>query len=418
MRGHTALHQLVYARGQPLRFFTARGKAQQMGQRAAPPGAAGVYAGHARVAFFGFIQQAARAEHGQGQYFRRVAVVEPQDAAAAFCLDAHLAEAGQALAAAPVDGLRIVIEHQQRLRLIGQLGRHAQPGGFKVVRFVYQHGGVGALGYLALVHALLHGIDQGGQVRFLAGLPLGARQAAVIEHAAAPAVKCADLHLLGRDAAPGQLVLNAPGQRAVVAKHEDGAARGVALRQVLRAKDEDHGLARSGHAVNHAVAFAQRAGRLLLVQVHHLHQVGNGELARRFNGGLLRGRPIGDAHFGKDQPAHALLLPGAQARGKAFVQQAPEALAKGGGRHAVGQIGPKQRVAGGEDVLQLRRRRVVFCHPAHHRAPAKGHGAMALVRAAGLLQLRIALNRTHGLQGALVRLLHGMRAVAVLQGNA
>ena len=390
-----------------------------MGQRAAPPGAAGVYAGHARVAFVGFIQQVVRAEHGQGQYFRRVAVVEPQDAgASALGFDAHLDKAGQALAAAPVDGLRIVIKHQQRLRFVGQLGRHAQPGGFKVVRFVNQHGGVGALGHLAFVHALLHGINQGGQVRFLVGLPLGARQAAVIEHAAAPAVKCADLHLLGRDAARGQLVLNAPGQRAVVAKHEDGAARGVALRQVLRAKDEDHGLARSGHAVNHAVAFAQRAGRLLLVQVHHLHQVRNGELARRFNGGLLCGRPIGDAHFGKDQPAHALLLPGAQARGKAFVQQAPEALAKGGGRHAVGQIGPKQRVAGGEDVLQLRRRRVVFCHPAHHRAPAKGHGAMARVRAAGLLQLRIALNRTHGLQNALVRLLHGMRAVAVLQGNA
>jgi hypothetical protein len=43
------------------------------------------------------------------------------------------------------------------------------------------------------------------------------------------------------------------GQRLVVAKHEDGFARsGVGLGQVLGAVTQQHGLARAGHAVNHA----------------------------------------------------------------------------------------------------------------------------------------------------------------------
>jgi AcrR family transcriptional regulator len=75
------------------------------------------------------------------------------------------------------------------------------------------------------------------------------------------------------------------GQRLVVAKHEDGLGRRQ-LGQVLGAVAQDHGLARAGHAVDHAVALAQAAGQLLLLQVHHAHDV------RQVVGSSLRtGRP-------------------------------------------------------------------------------------------------------------------------------
>ena len=68
--------------------------------------------------------------------------------------------------------------------------------------------------------------------------------------------------------------LDAPGQRAVVAKDEDGLARLRRRRQLLRAVDQDHGLARARRPVDDPVAGPQRACNLLLLQVHHLKQIG------------------------------------------------------------------------------------------------------------------------------------------------
>ena len=42
---------------------------------------------------------------------------------------------------------------------------------------------------------------------------------------------------------------------------------------MLGAVAQDHGLARAGHAVDDAVAVAQAAGQLLLLHVHHAHDV-------------------------------------------------------------------------------------------------------------------------------------------------
>ncbi len=96
------------------------------------------------------------------------------------------------------------------------------------------------------------------------------------------------------------------GQRLVVAKHEDGfAGGGVGFGQVLGAVAQQHGLARAGHTVNHAVPVAQAARQLLLLDVHDPHDAGH---LGGFVAVVKQGALHLHSHLGKHDPAHAVEL--------------------------------------------------------------------------------------------------------------
>jgi hypothetical protein len=96
------------------------------------------------------------------------------------------------------------------------------------------------------------------------------------------------------------------GQRFVVAEDQHGlAGRGGRLGQVLGTVAQQHGLAGAGHAVDDAVAVAQAARQLLLLQVEHAHDAGQlgGDV------GFVKQHVLrGHAHLGEHDPAHAVQL--------------------------------------------------------------------------------------------------------------
>src|SRR5207253_308749 len=92
-------------------------------------------------------------------------------------------------------------------------------------------------------------------------------------------------------------------QRLVKAQDEDRLDED--LRQILRTEAKDHCLARTGHSMNNAMAFADVSRELLLLQVHHADDVGYFSLYRRRLQGQWR---LNNSDFGKQMPPNPLDL--------------------------------------------------------------------------------------------------------------
>lgn len=111
---------------------------------------------------------------------------------------------------------------------------------------------------------------------------------------------------------------------AVVAENEDRP--GADFGEVFGAVTEDQRLAAAGDAVDDAVAFAEAAGELLLLNIHDANDVGD----FRFlivEKAVLRWR--GDADFGKEVPADAVDLRQREWHAARKGEHAPEAFLKG-----------------------------------------------------------------------------------------
>jgi hypothetical protein len=146
-----------------------------------------------------------------------------------------------------------------------------EPFGREVVALVQHHRLVLAAGDLLAVHTaydVVHHFVKQARAWLGYGLPVGDQLVA------APFMKMPYLH------SPAQALglhdaVQLHAQRFVKAEDEDGLAeRCAGLRQILGAVTQDHGFAGAGHAVDDAVAVAQAAGQLLLLEVHHAHDVG------------------------------------------------------------------------------------------------------------------------------------------------
>ena len=208
------------------------------------------------------------------------------------------------------------------------------------MRFVDQQGGV----LPARHEAGFDGAGQRGRELFevVAGSVVGRHMQLVGAHQVfAPAVEGANDDALV-DAAAAQLRVDAPGQRAVVAKHQHRLVDPRRGGELLRAKDQDHRLARTRRAVDHAVAVAQAARNLLLLQIHHLQQVGQCDVGRRIRLAVeQRGLRL-HANLGEQVPADAVALRQGQGVRVVHREHAPQPGLKARGVDAVGQIVAQQ----------------------------------------------------------------------------
>jgi hypothetical protein len=121
------------------------------------------------------------------------------------------------------------------------------------------------------------------------------------------------------------------------------------LGQVLGAVAQDHGLARARHAVDDAVAIAQAAGQLLLLQVHHAHDVG------QLGVGIVvvKQRAWLHAHLGEHDPAHAVHLRQAHDAAHAVGEHAPQAALQVFGVHALQHFVLAQHAVRFDGVVQF-----------------------------------------------------------------
>src|SRR5690606_848192 len=110
-------------------------------------------------------QQVGGHEAGGLQNLPRVAVVDLEDGGAPLRLNAHALEAELFAAAALVDALRVVVQHEQAVGGgVHHLHHQAQPFGREVVAFVNEHGLVLPTGDLAAVHAGDDALDHVGHL--------------------------------------------------------------------------------------------------------------------------------------------------------------------------------------------------------------------------------------------------------------
>jgi hypothetical protein len=396
------------ALGQQIGFLLRVARLHQHRQRAAPPGAERlhqrqlVFAAHRAVA----LQQALCALQRQRQHLGGVAVVQAQDAGAAARLDADAGEIEPAPLAL-VDGLRVVVQHEQAVRgRAYHAAGDAQPGVFEIVRLVDEQCQVLAAGHAAAVHGALHGPRQRREM----GVALQPRRHAELVAAhqvLAPAVEGAHLHTFVHTAL-AQLVADAVGQRAVEAQHQHrlvGARRGG---QVLGAEDQDHGLARTRRAVDHAVALAQRARHLLLLQVHHLQQVGQRRRGLRRGAEVERGLRL-QPHLGKQMPAHAVALRQRQRVRIAHGEHAPQAVLEGRGGHGLIQIVAQQRARGGKQFVEVAADHVGSPQRCQHHAPTVGKQQPAGEGAVLVHQRRVVFHHVHQFQRVITRLAQRVR---------
>lgn len=252
-------------------LFAQGGQLDDDGGLPLAPAAHGFEQGDAVVIHLVRRQQVRRNEAGGVQYLAGVAVVDLQDGGAALCLNAHALEA-ELLASRPfINALRIIKKHQQAVGGgVHHLGDKLEPFGCEVVAFVNHHRLVLAARYLAA----LHRADDVVYQFFRKSGALGRQGLArVFELVIAPFVKVAHMHLAAQALGLHHAV-QLDAQRLVKAEDEDGLAAGCAgLGQVLGTVAQDHGFARACHAVDHAMPIAQAAGQLLLLDVHHPHDV-------------------------------------------------------------------------------------------------------------------------------------------------
>lgn len=329
---------------------------------------------------------------GEGQHFAGVAVIHLEHGGAALGLDAHALEAEVALLAGVVDGLGVVVEHQQGIRSrVDHLGDELEPFGAEVVTFVDEHGFVLPAGNLAA----RGGVDDGLYLRGVVGVAVFTLDRHVdvvgLELGIAPAVEGAHIDLVCHAARfhPGG---EPAGERFVVAEHEDGLGGGA--REVLGAVAEDQRLAGAGHAVDDAVAIAEAARELLLLQIHDAHDV------RQLHGFSLRlGHALeqpalrggGDAHFGKELPADAVDLRQAQEAGEADAEHLPQAFLEGFGVDGFGHLVGTDDEVFGDHLAELAVRELLARHVAEHHAIGPGQAQPALLAPAGEDELRVAL---------------------------
>ena len=307
------------------------------------------------------------------------------------------------LRAALVNALRVVVQHQQAVGgRVHHLHHQLEPLGRKVVAFVDEHGLVLAAGDVVAVHGGNHALHHVGHLG-LGGLVLGGQRLPVGDKLlAAPLVEVAHMHAVAQALGlhhTGQL----HAQRLVEAQDEDGLAAGAACAgQVFGAVAQDHGLARAGHAVDDAVAVAQAAGQLLLLDVHHAQDVGHGGgLVAVVEQGLLRLH----AHLGEQVPAHAVDLRLAQLAAHAVGEHVPQAALQVFGLHGFQHFVLAQHALRLHGVVQLGVCELLAGDVGQHHAVAPRKRQLALVRACALHQLWVALQGVDHLVGVLACLL-------------
>ena len=251
--------------------------------------------------------------------------------------------------------------------------------------FVDQHGAVLAARDLAALDA----VDGAQHVL----LHLGRHRQAVIrlvhlvggEHLGAPGVEVLHHHPLAQAPLLDHLA-QSTGQGLVVAEHQDGFDRD--LGQMGAAIAEDHGLAAAGGAVDDAVAVAQGAGQLFLLQVHDLDQTGQGCV-----GGVEQAELAGlavDPYLGVEVIPHPVDLRQAEGAGKDMGEHVPEALLEGFRVGGLGHLVLEQHPLGVEDVGEVGLLELTTGDAGEHHAPAPGHDQLARMgRAGALAQQRV-----------------------------
>ena len=153
-----------------------------------------------------------------------------------------------------------------------------------------------------------------------------------------------------------------------------------------------------------AVAVAQAACQLLLLQVHDAHDVG--QLV--FVGLCLVAKQVlllGHAHFGKEYPANTVELRQGDAAAKTVGEHIPQSLLKSLGIHAFQHFILADDKVGWQRIAQPRRIKLLARDAGEDHAMAPGKGQLALMWAIGLHQLRVALQRVDDLYGTVARLL-------------
>ena len=266
--------------------------------------------------------------------------------------------------------------------------------------FVDEHGQVLAGGDVAPVHAGDDALDHVGHLGVHAlvvcgqGLPVGHQLGA------GPFVEVDAVHALAQ-ALGGHGGGELDGQRLVVAKHQHGLACGVGAGQVFGAVAQHHGFAGARHAVNDAVAVAQAAGQLLLLQVHHTQHVGHFGLHASLveQAGLL-----GDAHLREEYPAHAVDLRQGERVITLVGEHLPQAALEGLGLHAFGHLVAADDAMRGNGLVQLGISELLARDVGQHHTVAPGKHHFALAAAIGVHQALVCTQRAK----------HGMGVVAGL----
>jgi hypothetical protein len=201
---------------------------------------------------------------------------------------------------------------------VDHLRREREPLRLEVVSLVDQHGLVLPARDLSAIDRRDHRGDARRQPLRVVGDRARVRRGNVVgaQHPVAPRVEGAHLHAL-LDAAPAHRVLQSTRDSVRVAQHEDGLR--CRTRHVLRAEREDQRLARAGNAANDAMAVAEAARKLLLVQVHHFQEAV--VVRRRF---VERQRNLPDTKLGEEQSAQAVELRQGHRRACASRHHRPE----------------------------------------------------------------------------------------------
>lgn len=159
-----------------------------------------------------------------------------------------------------------------------------------------------------------------------------------------------------------------------------------------------------------AVTVAQAARQLFLLQVHDAHEVGQaffgGVFSRCLGAGIVKQAVLlGYAHFGEQNPAHAVELgQGDGAFAKAVREHGPQARLKGLGLHVLKHFVLADDQALGNGAAQFCGLKLGAGDAGEDHAIAPGEDELALVGPLGLLQLRVALQGVDDLDGTVARL--------------
>jgi energy-coupling factor transporter ATP-binding protein EcfA2 len=177
-----------------------RGQADNDGGFAIAPAAHRPDHGDAVFVFVFGGEQVGGDQAGCLQHLACVASVDLQNGGAPLGLNTHAFEAKLLAAAALVDALRIVAEHEQAVGGgVHHLGDEPQPLGREIVTFVDQHGLVLVTGDLLTVHALDHALHHLGHLHFYRQVVGWQRLPISHQLVSAPFVEVSGVHL-GRQA--------------------------------------------------------------------------------------------------------------------------------------------------------------------------------------------------------------------------
>ena len=144
-----------------------------------------------------------------------------------------------------------------------------------------------------------------------------------------------------------------------------------------------------------------------MLQVHDAHDVGQRFVFLACVGGRFGvGKEfalLGDAQLGEQDPAHARQLFFAEAAARKFVREhGPQARLQGVRVHAFVHLVLANDQMAGDGGIQPGLLKLLARDAGEHHAMPPGDAQLALVRAVGLQQLRVALQRVDDLNGAVV----------------